>query len=206
MHEHVCPLWLGHLIALAPRRLIHDPAKILGPFVSEAMTVLEPGPGVGFFTLDLARLVGPAGKVVAVDVQQAMLDAIRRKADKAKLTDRIELRLAGSGTMNLGDLGATVDFVLAFAMVHEVPDRATFLRELAAAVRPGGRILVAEPILHVTKREFAETLAQAQSAGLRVDTRPAIRLSHAAVLVRDRSADEEVSCPAAAQRAQSMLR
>jgi ubiquinone/menaquinone biosynthesis C-methylase UbiE len=155
------------------------------------MTVLEPGPGVGFFTLDLARLVGRAGKVVAVDVQAGMLDAIRRRAEKAGLADRIDLRQVPGDRMGLADLEAKVDFALAFAMVHEVPDAASFLGELGATLRPGGTILVAEPIFHVTKKEFAVTLQAARSAGLRIDTRPAIRLSHAALLVKDQPGPEE---------------
>ena len=49
---------------------------ILSPLVSEGMTVLEPGPGMGFFTLELARLVGPHGRVVSVEMQAKMLEAL----------------------------------------------------------------------------------------------------------------------------------
>jgi len=173
MHPRACPPWIGYLLALSPRRLVHDPGSLLGPFVRKGMTVLEPGPGMGFFTLDLARLVGETGKVVAVDMQPEMLDAIRKRAEKAGLASRIDLRLAKRERMDLGDLGATVDFALAFAMVHEVPD---------AALRPGGNVLVAEPVFHVTKKEFAASIAKAEAAGLRVEARPAIRISHAALL------------------------
>jgi ubiquinone/menaquinone biosynthesis C-methylase UbiE len=48
------------------------------------MTVLEPGPGMGAFTLELARLVGSSGRVVAVDVQSKMLDGLKRRAKRAK--------------------------------------------------------------------------------------------------------------------------
>ena len=44
-----------------------NPEEILRPFVREGMMVLEPGPGMGFFTLPLTKLVGPSGKVIAVD-------------------------------------------------------------------------------------------------------------------------------------------
>jgi ubiquinone/menaquinone biosynthesis C-methylase UbiE len=156
------------------------------------MTVLEPGPGIGFFTLDLARLVGPTGKVVAVDVQRGMLDALRRRAEKAKLGDRIDLRLVESSRMDLADLEAKVDFALAFAMVHEVPDATSFLGALAATLRSGGKLLVAEPIAHVTKNDFSATLAAAEQAGLHVDRRPKIALSHAALLVKAQPAPTEV--------------
>ena len=70
MANHVCPWWVGYLLLLPLRRLRQSPRKWLGRFVTEGMVVLEPGPGMGFFTLDLARMVGASGRVVAVDVQK----------------------------------------------------------------------------------------------------------------------------------------
>jgi hypothetical protein len=69
MAEHsVCPWWVGYLLASPLRKLWQEPARILTPFVRPGMTALGPGPGMGFFTLELARLAGPAGRVVAIDV------------------------------------------------------------------------------------------------------------------------------------------
>ena len=64
--HHVCPWWLGYLLASPIRRLWYDPREILRPHVREGMTVLEPGPGMGFFTLELLRLTSPSGRVVVV--------------------------------------------------------------------------------------------------------------------------------------------
>lgn len=86
MAQHVCPWWIGYFLASPIRRISFDPRKILAPFVSEGMTVLEPGPGMGFFTLELARAVGPKGRVVAVDVQAKMLAALERRARRAGLS------------------------------------------------------------------------------------------------------------------------
>ena len=72
---------------------------MLKPFVRVGMTVVEPGPGMGFFTLELARLVGPEGRVIAVDVQPQMIAGLRRQAERAGLIDRIETRLASAVTM-----------------------------------------------------------------------------------------------------------
>jgi len=63
-HHSVCPWWMGYLLACPLRRLWQDPANIVAPYVREGMTVLEPGPGMGFFTLELARRVGASGRVV----------------------------------------------------------------------------------------------------------------------------------------------
>ena len=64
------------------------------------MTVLEPGPGMGFFTLELARLVGPEGRVIAVEVQPQMIAGLRRRAERATLIDRIETRPAISARVH----------------------------------------------------------------------------------------------------------
>jgi ubiquinone/menaquinone biosynthesis C-methylase UbiE len=146
------------------------------------MTVLEPGPGMGFFTLEAARLVGPAGRVVAVDIQPRMLEGLRRRAMKAGLLDRIDVRLAPSDRMGLDDLRGQVDFVLAFAVVHEFPDATRFFAEARAVLKPGGRLLLAEPRLHVTAKAFTETLQTAERAGFSLQDRPAIALSRCAVL------------------------
>jgi len=83
MALRVCPWWIGYLLA-SPlrRRLGQDPVKILSPYVREGMTVLEPGPGMGFFTIPLARLVGPSGRVIAVDLQPKMIESLKRRAAK----------------------------------------------------------------------------------------------------------------------------
>src|SRR5512144_2327435 len=104
MAERVCPWWIGYLLATPLRKLVQDPAAILAPFVREGMTVLEPGPGMGFFTLEAARRVGPRGRVVAVDLQPRMLAALRRRAARAGLGDRIDAREARPDTLGVGDL------------------------------------------------------------------------------------------------------
>lgn len=184
MSHRVCPWWLGPLLASRLRRLLQDPAAIVGEHVGEGMTVLEPGPGMGFFTLELARRVGPSGRVVAVDVQQRMLDGLARRARKAGLEKRIEARLTSGEGLAVDDLAGTVDLVLAFAVVHELPDQARFFADAARALRPGGRMLLAEPTGHVSEAAFAATLNAARAAGLREERRPGIRRSRTSLLVR----------------------
>jgi cyclopropane fatty-acyl-phospholipid synthase-like methyltransferase len=147
------------------------------------MTVLEPGPGMGFFTLPLARSVG-SGRVIAVDLQEKMLAALRRRATKGGLIQRIETRLAAPDSLGIADLTGKVDFVLAVAMVHEVPSAEAFFRQAADALAPGGRLLLAEPAGHVSRAKFADELNAAASAALVVTSRPAIKRFHAAVLAR----------------------
>jgi 2-polyprenyl-3-methyl-5-hydroxy-6-metoxy-1,4-benzoquinol methylase len=81
MAHRVCPWWIGYLLASPVRRWFgQDPVGILSSYVHESMTVLEPGPGMGFFTIPLARLVGNAGRVIAVDMQPKMIKGLKRRA------------------------------------------------------------------------------------------------------------------------------
>jgi ubiquinone/menaquinone biosynthesis C-methylase UbiE len=182
MAHRLCPWWLGYLLASPVRRLFQNPRALLQPMVSEGMTVLEPGPGMGFFTLELARLVGPAGRVVAIDVQPRMLAGLARRAARAGLGGRIETRHAQADRLGTDDLEAKVDFVLAFAMVHELPDQASFFAEAARALKPGAQMLLAEPRGHVTTEDFAKTLALAAQAGLSMGSEPIVRSSRTALL------------------------
>ncbi len=184
MAHRVCPWWLGYLLVNPLRRLVQNPLTLLRPYVAEGMTVLEPGPGMGFFTLDLARLVGPSGRVVAVELQPKMLEALRRRAGRAGLAERLELRLAQPETLGVEDLAGKVDVVVAFALVHELPSAARFFAEASAALRPGGRLLLGEPSGHVSAEELEEELVAASDAGLLVAARPEVWRSHAAVLVK----------------------
>ncbi len=182
MPHRVCSWWLGYLLASPIRKLLQDPARILAPHVKEGMTVLEPGPGMGFFTLELARRVGPGGRVVAVDVQERMLAGLLRRARKARIADRIDARLASGNSLGIDDLAGKIDLVIAFAMVHELPDVGRFFAEVRRSLAPGGKVLLAEPSGHVSAADFEATLGAAERAGLRRQQGPAIARSLTAVL------------------------
>jgi ubiquinone/menaquinone biosynthesis C-methylase UbiE len=182
MSCEVCPWWLGYLLAAPWRKLWHDPRAILRPFLAEGMTVLEPGPGMGFFTLDVARLVGPTGRVVAVDIQPRMLEALRRRARKAGLLERIDARLARGDGMGIDDIDGRVDFVLAFAVVHELPNAGRFFAEARRALKPGGQLLLSEPRMHVSEEAFGATLEVARDAGFEAQDRIEIPLTRSVIV------------------------
>ena len=181
MSKHVCPWWLGYTLIIPLRRLQYDPARLLAPYVGAGMTVLEPGPGMGFFTLELARLVGPTGRVVAVDVQPKMLARLKRRAAKAGLLSRLDVRVAKPDSLGVDDI-TEADFALAFAMVHEMPAPGAFFTELAHALKPGASVLFAEPKGHVKPGEFEEELQAAARAGFAIADRPSIKTVYAALL------------------------
>ena len=140
MKHRVCPWWLGYWLLNPLRKMGQNPGEILAPYVRDGMTVLEPGPGMGFFTVELARLVGPSGRVVAVDVQPKMIEKLKQRLAKAGLTERVDRRVAPAESMGLGDLHSAVDLTLAFYVVHEFPDHGKFFTEVAAASKPGAMI------------------------------------------------------------------
>jgi ubiquinone/menaquinone biosynthesis C-methylase UbiE len=169
---HTCPWWIGLLLVSPLRRWLEDPVKILSPYAREGMLVLEPGPGMGFFTLELARLVGPRGRVVAVDLQEQMLASLRRRAVKAGLADRIGTRVCTPDDLGVADLAGRVDFVPVFHMLHEVRDQDAFLRAICAALKPGGRVLVVEPRGHVSSGAFVTSIERARRAGFEIAEPP----------------------------------
>jgi len=182
MWHRVCPWWLGYLLASPLRRLLQDPAKVVAPYVREGMTVLEPGPGMGFFTKELARRVGPIGRVVAVDVQPKMIASLRRRLKRLGLLERVDARVTAADSLGISDLAGKVDFTLVFAVAHELPSHASFFAEVAKASRPGATLLLAEPAGHIRLDLFEAELQAAAQAGFQVAERPSIRRSYAALL------------------------
>ena len=185
MSERVCPWWLGYLLASPLRKLVHRPENILKPYINEGMTVLEVGSGMGFFTLPMARLVGESGHVVCVDLQERMIRAVKKRAVKAGLINRIELRVCTPTSLCIDDLAEKVDFALLFAVVHEVPDAKQFLSEIQRSLRKGGMLLFSEPAGHVSREAFGGVLATAQGLGFRIADSPKIRGSHSSLWVKD---------------------
>jgi len=185
MSERVCPWWLGYLLINPLRKFLYKPEDVLKPYITEGMTALEVGSGMGFFTLPLARLVGASGHVVCVDLQERMIRGVRKRALRAGLMDRIELRVCTLTSLGIGDLVGRVNFALVFAVVHEVPDAKRFLSEIQRALAKGGRLLFSEPAGHVSREAFENTLATGQTLGFRIADSPKIRRSHSSLWVKD---------------------
>ena len=188
MAERVCPWWMGYVLASPLRKIWQDPHRILAAHVQDGMTVLEPGPGMGFFTLELARLVGSSGRVIAVDMQEKMLDALVKKAQRVGLSQQIQIRQSPPDSLGIEDLRDQVDFVLAFAVVHEFPNRDDFFRQTANVLKKNGTMLLAEPSGHVNAEAWEATLLSAKDAGLPMERPLDIARSHAALLIKRASA------------------
>jgi ubiquinone/menaquinone biosynthesis C-methylase UbiE len=185
MAQHICPPWVGYFLASPLRRLVHKPEQILAGLITPGMTVLDVGSGMGFFTLPMARMAGPNGKVVCVEVQEAMLRSLRKRAQAAGLADRIIPRVCPPTSLGLGEFAGRIDFALAFAVVHETPDVRNFFAEVVQVFKPGAQCLVAEPKKRVSAQGFEESLQAARQAGLIVAGRPEVRQCYAALLRKE---------------------
>jgi len=178
-HKHTCPWWLCFTFDNLIRKLFQNPEQILRPYVAEGMTVLDIGPGMGYFSIPLARMVGPGGRVIAVDIQPKMLSALQKRAKRAAVDQRIVIHLCKADSLGL-DVKA--DFALAFWMLHEVPNPFSFFKEMKSVLKASGKLLVSEPTLHVTAKMFAESIEIAISNGFKVLAEPKIFLSRSALL------------------------
>ena len=170
MAERVCPPWVGYLLLNPLRKLLENPDKMFGQFVREGMLVLEPGCGMGYFTLPLARMVGPDGRVVAVELQDKMLSVLNRRARKAGVIDRIELRQTVAEGLGVEDLAGEVDLAVAIHLVHEIPDQGAFFAQIWKTLKPGGKPLIVEPKGHVSVDSFKQTVATAKKTGFKTET------------------------------------
>ncbi len=170
MAHRVCPPWGGYLLLNPLRRLFENPEKIFEPLVHKGMTVLEPGCGMGYFTLPLARMVGPEGRVVAAEIQEKMLSVLARRAQRAGLMERIDIRHIGKQEFGLQDLSNQVDLAAAIHMVHEVSNQGAFFSWIWKALKPGGKMFVVEPKGHISREEFEKSMAIAEEAGFKPET------------------------------------
>lgn len=177
--EHICPVERAGLLDSLIRRWVQNPRKLLKPHLKEGMTVLDFGCGPGFFSIEMARMVGESGRVIAADLQEGMLQRLRAKLEGTELGKRITLHKCAGNAIGLSQ---RVDFVLAFYVLHELPDQEAFFREIGSILNPGGRILVVEPPLHVSRAAFEETIRRGRDAGFIPIERPKVPLSKAVLL------------------------
>lgn len=185
------PTDLG-LLEVPDRAAWQKPEVIMDALgIADSARVADIGAGGGFFTVRLARRVGPNGKVYAQDIQQPMLEAIKRRVSREGLQN-VEPRLSTETDLNLP--AGSLDAVLIVDTYQEIDDkdRESFLRSLSLTLKPNGRIGIVnykpgrggpgpEP-----QRRIAAGIAEAEarSAGLRVIDRANLPFQYLLVLGR----------------------
>ena len=142
--------------------------------VSAGQTVCDIGAGPGYFSLPLARVLGSAGRVLAVDVEPRMLQALRERLAKAGLRNVTPiLGLPDDALVPDG----SCDLILIVDTFHHFPDGVGYLQRLGRALRPGGRLVnidvhkrevpIGPPVAHLISRE--DFLDKARAAGFTLE-------------------------------------
>jgi len=130
----------------------------------------------------MARMVGENGLIICPDVQDKMLRSLVRRARRAGVEKRIVARQAAPDSLNIADYSGRVDFTLAFAVVHEVPNQESLFREIHQSMRPGALLLISEPKGHVSSDAFNKMLTSAKQVGFMEVSSPAIKRNLTALL------------------------
>jgi ubiquinone/menaquinone biosynthesis C-methylase UbiE len=174
-HSHkVCPVERSGALENPLRRLIQNPTRILKPYLKAGDKALDLGCGPGFFTFDIARLVGESGIVYAADIQEGMLEKVRNKIAARSMQNRVKTHKCDESGIHLND---TVDFILAFYMIHELKNQETAFQEFKRILKPNGKILIIEPDFHVSEKNFGEMILKLEKAGFRIAQRPKFFIS-----------------------------
>jgi len=179
--KHVCPWWLCFTFDNLFRRFVQNPHQILSPYIREGNTVLDVGAGMGYFSIPMAKMVGVTGRVIAADIQEKMLSALKRRAERSGLQQRITLQPCSKDTLGIK---TKIDFILTFWMVHEVPNKKRFLVELLSLLKDDGAFLMVEPKIHVTKSAFEETVRLAEQTGFIPGGSPRVFLSRCVLFAK----------------------
>ncbi len=177
---HVCPVERAGSLDNKLRKWFQNPEKILSGYVKPGMKVLDVGCGPGFFSIEIAEMVGSSGLVYAADLQQGMLDKVEKKIIGTSLQNRIRTVKVNENTVPIKE---KVDFILAFYMVHEVPDQLKFFNMLKPLLFEYGEFLIVEPkYFHVSVSDFNKMLGYAVEAGFNVKDGPKLPLSQTVIL------------------------
>lgn len=148
--------------------------------VREGMTAADIGCGLGLYAVEMAKLVGETGRVLAVDFQGEMLKFAERKARRSGVAGRVRFIQCRQDDLLVPE---AVDFVLTMYVAHEVADRGRFFGQIRGMLKPGGRYLLAEPKFHVKQERFESIVIDAESAGLKRVSEPVIASSRTALFV-----------------------
>jgi ubiquinone/menaquinone biosynthesis C-methylase UbiE len=138
--------------------------------IPKGASVADIGAGSGYMTVRLAKRVGPAGTVYANDLQPQMLEMLRRRLEKEKITNVTLVQ----GTVDDPKLPpASVDLELMVDVYHELSQPQVMLRALRQALKPGGRLVLLEyrkedpsiPIRLEHKMTVAEAKMEVEAEG-----------------------------------------
>jgi len=134
--------------------------------IAEGMTVVDYGCGPGRYTVHFAQIVGPTGKVYAVDIQPLAVETVKRKVSRRGLSN-VEAVLARGYDSGLPDRAA--DMICAIDMFFSVPDPGQFLSELRRVIKENGALVIDDG--HQTRRVTKEKIAASGVWRIQEETR-----------------------------------
>ncbi|MEL4304323.1 class I SAM-dependent methyltransferase [Methanococcoides sp. LMO-2] len=178
-YNRVCPAAISGILDNRIRRWFQKPREILDPYIKEGMTVLDLGCGPGYFSTEMARMVGSSGLVIAADLQEGMLRKLEKKIQGTELEKHIVLHKSEEDIIGISE---KVDLAIAIYMLHEVSKPEKTINELASIVKANGLLFIAEPYLHVSSKRFNEFVRTALDNGFTIVERPNLFFSRAVVL------------------------
>lgn len=178
--HHVCPASMAKKLDSPMRRWLTGSRRMAKRYLREGMVVLDVGCGPAPMLLDIARVVGRTGRIICADIQEEMLVHVRRKVEQARLQEQVQVHHCEPNCLGLP--AESVDFTIAFWMVHEAPDADQLLTQIVDSLRPGGQFLFIEPLFHVRKQDFEHAIQLANSRKLVEIERPRVCMSRAALL------------------------
>jgi SAM-dependent methyltransferase len=161
--QTIFPAWLGWGLAnpLADR-LFGTSLTLDRIGLRPGQRVLEIGPGPGRILAPAARRVAPDGEAVGLDVQAGMIERLRRRAEQERIAN---LTGVVGDAAALPFAPASFDVVLLVATLGEIADRPAALRQIHAALAPGGLLSITEGMFDPHRQPFADVQRMAEEAG-----------------------------------------
>ncbi len=156
-----CPTWFAWFLESSFWANIRRMPPSLGRLdLNPSMRVIDVGCGPGRLTIPVARAIEPDGEVVALDIQEGMLERLRKRADAAGLKN-IRPVLGGIGQVEIES--NSFDRALLVTVLGEIPDREAALREIYRILNLGGILSITEifPDPHYQTRSTVRTLCEA---------------------------------------------
>jgi ubiquinone/menaquinone biosynthesis C-methylase UbiE len=176
-----CPEWLCWLVEIENPFFNSTRASTIIAHLDlkPGMSALDAGCGPGRLTIPMARKVGPTGRIVALDFQTGMLARAKLKAERANLTN-IDFHMAklGNNELQVGSF----DRAVLVAVLGEIPDRQTALREIFGALTPGGILAITEVVADPHFQRRGNVAALACRVGFREKFRTGGRLAYSIYL------------------------